>query len=465
LELSREPFSLRDCLDSAAQTLSFRAHQKGLELACDVQVDVPDRLVGDPLRLRQILINLAGNAIKFTDHGEVVVGARLLAWDAKTIEIGFDVKDTGIGIPRDKVDSIFEHFTQADTSSTRAHGGTGLGLTISQRLATMMGGRIWVESEVGRGSTFHFTARFACGAESGASSDAALPPVCAGARVLVVDDNATNRRILQHQIGHWGLRCVTVDGGQAALAELLRAAAVAEPYKLVVLDGQMPGMDGIATAESIRASRELAGIEIVMLSSGSTADDSGRCGELRIAATMTKPVKRSDLIERLSRILGAAAAARPAPAPAAAAPVLPLDVLLVDDNDFNRVLAQRLLEKWQHRVVTAADGLQALAALAERSFDVVLMDVQMPRMDGFQATQEIRRCEALSGGHVPIIALTAHAMSGDRERCLAAGMDGYLPKPITGSALVAAIAEVVGRVSADQPADPLSATTSPVSSR
>jgi signal transduction histidine kinase/DNA-binding response OmpR family regulator len=453
LELNREPFSLRRCLGDAVVAMSHRARQKGVELVCDVPPELPDRLLGDPIRLRQIVINLVGNAIKFTDHGEIVLSVSACSQRTGMAELQFSVRDTGIGIASDKVGSIFEQFVQADTSSTRAYGGTGLGLAISERLVTMMGGRIWVESELGVGSTFHFTARFARGVETVASQAVSLPDSLTGARVLIVDDNFTNRCIFERQLQHWHLAPTAVDGGQAALAELERAVAAGTPYRLLILDWQMPGMDGLTTARNIQANPRIAGIPIMMLTSGGSSDEINQGRELGFVTHLTKPVRPSDLLERLRTALAAVGPQEQvpvaaAPEPVVEAPARSLDILLVEDNPFNRLLVVRLLEKWKHRIVTAENGQLALAALAGQRFDVVLMDVQMPVMDGFAATGEIRRLDAINGVHTPIIAMTAHAMTGDRERCLAAGMDSYIAKPITGRELRATIEETLNALAA-----------------
>jgi PAS domain S-box-containing protein len=468
LHLEAVDFSLRDSLGDTMKALAVRALQKGLELACHVPPDVPDALTGDPGRLRQVLVNLIGNAIKFTDRGEVVVEVKRLSTDdtddtdeterkggrpsssssvpsvSSVDELLFSVRDTGIGIPKEKQALIFEAFTQADSSTTREYGGTGLGLTISQRLVEMMGGRLWIESTPGQGSTFHFTARFGL-AEPGAASRAVWPPEgLHDLPVLVVDDNATNRRILHEMLTNWRLRPTTADSAAEALDLLQQAAAAGEPFALVLLDAMMPELDGFALAEQIKQRPDLAGSVLLMLSSAGRPEDAARCRRLGITVYLTKPVKQSELLDAIltARHEATTGEARvPAvPAPAARR----LRVLLAEDNVVNQRLAVRLLEKAGHAVTVAANGREAVAALDREAFDVVLMDVQMPEMGGFEATAVIREREKASGRHVPIVAMTAHAMKGDRERCLLAGMDDYVSKPVRAQELHEALARMVG---------------------
>ncbi|MGE0827377.1 MAG: response regulator [Candidatus Binatia bacterium] len=427
------------------RTLALRAHKKGLELACHIPATVPDTLIGDPGRLRQVLVNLIGNAIKFTEQGEVIIHVEP-EWQTQTeVFFHFTVSDTGIGIPSAKQQIIFHPFIQADSSTTRQFGGTGLGLAISSQLVEMMGGRIWVESEVGKGSTFHFTARF------GVHHDVPSQPLVereslSNLAVLVVDDNATNRRILEEQLTGWGLRPTIVDSGQAALEALHRAADVGEPFALVLLDAHMPHMDGFTVAEHITQSPALLKATIMMLTSGGHPRDAARCRELGISSYLTKPIKQSDLLNAIVTVLRAAPVVRgPAPLqpPTVTKTSRPLHILLVEDNRTNQRLATLMLEKWGYTVVVANSGGEALAALSRESFALVLMDVQMPEMDGFATTAVIRQQEQVTGAHVPIVALTAHAMTGDRERCLAAGMDAYLSKPLQTQELFAVIDSVI----------------------
>ncbi len=443
LELEAIPFSLRRCLEDAISTLALRAHQAGLELACHVAPDVPDALRGDPLRLRQVIVNLVGNAIKFTEKGEVIVqvemGEANEADPDRPLTLHFAVRDTGIGIPPEKQQVIFEAFAQADTSTTRRHGGTGLGLTISLKLIELMGGRIWVESEVGRGSTFHFTARFAPEPSADVPIIAPRVPELEGLRVLVVDDNANNRRILSELLTSWGMKPTSVEDGPLALEALTSAAEAGEPYPLVLIDANMPGMDGFTLATRIERDANLAGATVMMLTSSEQPGDAKRCRELGVAAYLTKPVRQAELRRAMLEAMSRSGSERPKQAcfgrPPETALPRPRRILLAEDSPVNQKLAIALLQKRGHQVRVARTGREALDLLDQEPFDLVLMDVQMPEMDGLEATAVIRRREAVHGGHIPIIALTAHAMKGDRERCLEAGMDAYLAKPIRAQEL------------------------------
>jgi signal transduction histidine kinase/DNA-binding response OmpR family regulator/HPt (histidine-containing phosphotransfer) domain-containing protein len=457
LQLDLGPFGLRDRLGDTLKALALRAQQKGLELACHVQPDVPDALVGDWGRLRQVVVNLVGNALKFTEKGEVVVRVQTEPCPGDDVCLHCAVADTGIGIPPEQQQRIFETFTQADASTTRRYGGTGLGLAISSRLVQLMNGRIWVESTPGRGSTFQFTARFAPDRSPPARARPPQPVSLQGMPVLVVDDNATNRQILREIFGNWQMRPTLAEGGQEALAAMERAAAAGEPFPLVLLDALMPGMDGFTLAGQIMQHPELAGATVMMLSSAGRAEDAARCRELGIVSYLTKPVKQSELLHAIHAALGQVAAAKGPPAPPRWAPAAgrrSLRVLLAEDNAVNQMLAVILLEKAGHRVTVAGNGREALARSAEEPFDLVLMDVQMPELDGLEATAALRERERGTGRHVPIIAMTAHAMKGDRERCLAAGMDGYVSKPIQAVTLFQAIAEVVPAAAPPEAARP-----------
>jgi two-component system, sensor histidine kinase and response regulator len=464
LQLESAPFDLRDSLGDTMKALALRAQQKGLELACYIPATVPDALVGDSTRLRQVLINLISNAIKFTDEGEVVVhvepvpgGETGTGRDAgEEVELHFNVRDTGCGIPADKLDLIFKAFEQADMSTTRRYGGTGLGLTICSQIVALMGGRIWVESALGRGSTFHFTARL--GVQQAPSQSKAMrrPEVLLNLPVLVVDDNATNRRILQEMLTNWRMKPAVASSGPAALAEMQRAAEMGEPFPLVLLDAMMPEMDGFTLACEIKRRPELAGAVLMMLSSAGQTGDGARCRQLGIETYLTKPIKQSDLLDAILTALSLSFQHDDKLEPAVQSSHIatrPLRVLLAEDNAVNQMLATRLLEKRGHTVVAASDGKKAVAALEHESFDLILMDVQMPHLNGFEATAAIRMMEKETGKHVPIIAMTAHAMKGDRERCMHAGMDGYVSKPVQAAELFEAIAALVSTTPVADAAD------------
>jgi PAS domain S-box-containing protein len=458
LTIDTVAFSLRDILGTTLKSLALRAHDKGLELTYGMHPDVPDTVQGDPGRLRQILVNLVGNAIKFTDYGEVAVEVEVVR-PADDVNVGqheaetascllhFAVRDTGIGIPLDKQRLIFEPFTQADGSTTRQYGGTGLGLAIAKQLVEMMQGEIWLESTLDEGSTFHFTARFGCHTLA-AEQPAGLERVqVRDLPVLIVDDNATNRRLLYEMLSHGGMRPTTVENGQAALSALVRARDLGTPFPLVLLDALMPIMDGFTLAARITHDPTLATTIIMMLTTHSQRHDAARCQELGIAAYLTKPLAYAELWQAVGRVLKPATPAAP-PAPVVASRVpqetyRPLRVLLAEDNVVNQRLVARLMEKRGHTVVVVSTGRAALAALAEEPFDLVLMDVQMPDMDGLEATTAIRKWEQETSIHVPIIAMTAHALQGDAERCLAAGMDGYISKPMKPEDLYVAIDSVM----------------------
>jgi two-component system sensor histidine kinase/response regulator len=431
-------FDLLSTVDDTTRAHAVRAHQKGLELVYHVAPDVPAHVRGDPARVRQVLVNLLSNAVKFTEEGEVVVQVRRVAGQAPGLQLQFSVSDTGIGIPAEKHAAIFESFTQADNSTTRKFGGTGLGLTIASQLVGLMGGRIWVESQPGKGSTFHFTLPFEAGTAAAAEPLPSRPLAdLRGMRVLVVDDNAVNRRLLQEILIQWQTVPVLVDGGFAALAAMNDARQHNRPFRLVLLDFQMPDMDGFAVAAAIQNRPELSGSTIMMLSSVGQRGDAARCKELGVAAYLTKPVKQSILLDAIHAALAGPAAgggsAQPRPLVTRHSILeaqRSLRVLLAEDNAVNRALVVSLLTKRGHSVVIAANGREALEAHARERFDAVLMDVQMPEVDGFEATTAIRAREASTGLRLPIIALTAHARTGERERCLAAGMDFYLTKPV-----------------------------------
>ena len=442
LRLDPAPFSLRSCVEETVRCLALRAHGKGLELACRIAPELPDALIGDPDRLRQVIVNLVGNAIKFTEQGEVVMTVGQAADGVEGVHVEFSVSDTGIGIPADKLASIFEPFQQADGSTTRRYGGTGLGLAISSQLVGLMGARITAESKPGRGSTFRFTARFEPAAGNAIHCETLGMHRLEDLPVLIADDNATNRRILEEILASWGARPTAVDGGPAALAALRQAADRGVPFAAALIDGMMPGMDGLGLAGAIRAQSAIAQTVLILLTSAGRPDDPAACRDLGFAAYLTKPVRQSELFDTLVRVLvpGEATDVCVAPAGRIEHPTGgSVRVLLVEDHPVNQKVATYMLERLGHCVAIAGDGRDALTAIEAEDFDLVLMDLQMPVIDGFEAIKVIREREARGGRRVPVVALTAHAMKGDRERCLAAGFDGYLAKPMREAELVEAL--------------------------
>ena len=441
-EISPIDFSPRETVEEAVKSLAMQAEEKGLEISCRIAPAVSERLVGDSDRLRQVIINLAGNAIKFTHLGEVVVEVEEVRETSDGAELHFSVRDTGIGVPADKLDSIFEAFVQADSSTTRDYGGTGLGLAISKRLVELMGGRIWAESEEGKGSTFHFTVLL--GLSQSAPETAKMPNgTLAGVPVLVVDDNATNRYILQEILTNWSMAPSTATDGPEALEEMHRACADGQPYALVLLDVQMPKMSGIEVAKRIRETPALRGVTIMLLTSGTSKHELAQCSELDIAAHLIKPLRRDELLhvilEALNRNKTQPEVQGPGTTRGARKVFTRKRILLVEDNPVNQRVALSILTKRGHSVVVAANGYEAITLLEQKGwngFDLVLMDVQMPLMDGYAATGAIREHEKISGAHLPILAMTAHAMKGDKERCLQAGMDGYISKPFQARELL-----------------------------
>jgi two-component system, sensor histidine kinase and response regulator len=433
LELDYLSFNLRKSLSEVVKTLAVKAQQKGLEFIFDAAPGVPTNVFGDPARLRQVLVNLVGNSIKFTERGEIEVSVQTEAQSVEGTILRFSVRDTGIGIPADKQDRIFGAFSQADSSTTRKYGGTGLGLTIAGQLVGLMGGKLWVESEALKGSTFYFTVQFG---PQVAALPTKLPDIfqLAGVPVLVVDDNATNRRILEDSLIRWEMIPTVVAGAAAAIQALEHAQASGAQLPLVLTDVHMPDIDGFGLIEMIRQDPSLSGVRIVMLASGGERGQAARCQKLGVAAYLSKPFDRLELRDVLLHVL-ARDPAKPENTALVTRHALQeqrpsLSVLVAEDNAVNQRLIARILAKRGHRVVLAQNGREALEALEKQPFDVVLMDVQMPEMDGFEATRLIREKEKASGAHLAIIALTAHAMKGDEERCLASGMDGYVTKPI-----------------------------------
>jgi len=436
-DLEELDFNLRDSMDAIMRTLALRADEKGVELLCEVDAEIPQVVRADSNRLRQIILNLIGNAIKFTHDGEVALKVQKETESGDNRLFHFSVSDTGIGIPHDKLDAIFQPFAQADSSTTRRFGGTGLGLTISMRLVHMMGGKIWLQSEVGKGSTFHFTVRLGIPDSQTIEPDAIAPlDILQNVKVLIVDDNQTNLRILEAMLTRWGMRITLVSGGEQALVQLFSALKVDDPYGLILTDMHMPAMNGFTLIERMRQVPEFAAATIMMLTSAGHQGDAARCKDLDIAAYLLKPIRQPELREAIARVLGARKQKAPSPLitrfslEPAQIPVHGMRILLAEDNAVNRLLATRILEKKGHAVVSTVNGIEALAALERDHFDLVLMDVQMPEMDGFDATAAIRLKEKTTGLHQPVVAMTAHAMKGDEERCLAAGMDGYMSKPI-----------------------------------
>jgi PAS domain S-box-containing protein len=433
-------FKLPESLGDTLKSLAIRAHQKGLELACRLAPEVPEYLIGDPGRLRQIITNLVGNAIKFTEQGEVVVRVSVDSQHENGVTLHFTVRDTGIGIPPEKQQTIFGAFEQADASTTRRYGGTGLGLAITSQLVSLMGGKIWAESACGQGSTFHFTLQLNLGSHTEAAQVAEFARL-RNLPALVVDDNKTNRHILVEMLKHWKMLPSEAEGGQRALELLEQSIRAANPFALILLDGQMSDLDGFAVAERIRQDRDLAGIVILLLTSGGRPGDAARCRRLGIAAYLTKPVKQSELLDAILLALGTTSG--PSAQPLVTRHSLretqrKLHILLAEDNPVNQALVVHLLEKRGHTVEVVGDGrkvLRALEGTPTPHFDLILMDMQMPEMDGVECVTRIRAKEMGTASRIPIIALTAYAMKGDRERFLAVGMDGYLPKPVRAQQL------------------------------
>ena len=462
LNLDSIDFDLGPVIDNVMSSLALGAHQKGLELTYHIAPDVPLSLGGDPARLRQILINLLGNAIKFTDAGEVVLWVSREGDESQRPLLHFTVTDTGIGIPADKQATIFEAFSQADASTTRRFGGTGLGLSISSQLCSLMGGRIWVESTPGEGSRFHVSIPFALRPERPAPRRDPDLAELRGMSVLVVDDNTTNRRILHDVVAHWGMRPATATNGIEALQALSAAHERGEPFQLVLLDHHMPGMSGLEAVAEMRRSERFALTPVIVLSSAGLEWDASRASELRLAASLTKPVRRSDLLKAIS-----AAFRQPITSPHGtdSAPIVKpregkasIRVLLAEDNPVNSHLITALLEKLHYTVVNVVNGREAVDSIQNGGFDLVLMDLQMPEMDGLEATAAIRAAEVGTGRHVPIIALTARALKGDREACLNAGADGYLSKPVRQPDLFGLIEQLLGgspaQIANQTPAEP-----------
>jgi len=438
LEVETIPFSLRESMGDTMKTLALEAHRKGLELACEIGPDTPDALLGDPVRLRQIVLNLVGNAIKFTERGEVVMRVQPQSSDDGEVTCYFTVSDTGVGIDKEKQTAIFAPFSQGDTSTTRIYGGTGLGLTVSARLVEMLNGKIWVESEPGKGSIFHFTVRFGLQTATRAEPSALD---FKGLRALVVEDHPVSRRIIVDTLRRWNVEAHEAESCKAATEFLERAKRAKAPCRLVLLDDTLPGVDSYELAAQIRKSPRL-GVQAVIVLGSALRREADRL-DSGVLSCVTKPAKQSELLDAVRSAFGISSRSGARRAPTESEPaqkIMPaLEILLVEDNPVNRRLAQHVLEKEGYRVVAADNGAAALKTLERKHFDLVLMDVQMPRMDGIETTAAIRNREKVTGGYIPIVALTAHAMVGDRERCLKAGMDGYLIKPIQPAMLLEAV--------------------------
>jgi signal transduction histidine kinase/DNA-binding response OmpR family regulator/integral membrane sensor domain MASE1 len=437
------PFNLRSEIVEVVKSLNLRAHEKRLELVYQIASDIPEFLRGDPGRIRQILVNLIGNSIKFTEQGEIVLSIHKAAEQESRVLLHFSVSDTGIGIPVEKQQAIFEPFRQADGSMGRKYGGTGLGLSICKNLVQLMHGQIWVESESGRGSTFHFIIRVSVEQGIRPSQTLLESERLRGISVLIVDDNEINCRILRDTLSHWGMKVSVVSNGAAALAAIGSASSTEQPFSLILVDQQMPDMDGYTLVERMRAIYTSYPATIIMLTSHSRIGNSDRRRELGVSKCLVKPIAQNELLKAILDAI------HPSPIWGGfSPPVMAIQtckarskpkILLAEDNRVNRVLALKLLEKAGYSVSTAEDGRAALQAFESGSFDLILMDVQMPGMDGFEATAAIRQRERLTGAHIPIVAMTAHAMKGDHERCIAAGMDAYLTKPVSGKTLVETI--------------------------
>jgi signal transduction histidine kinase/CheY-like chemotaxis protein len=441
LQLDDSSFDLEVLISEIARNFALEAHQKRLELLYEVSPNIVASVSGDLERLRQVLVNLIGNAIKFTEHGEVIVRVRLASRAGSKQDLHFTVEDTGIGIPLDKQSVIFDAFAQADGSHTRKYGGTGLGLTISYRIVEAFGGTMWVDSQPGKGSTFHFLISLETSAGPPLGSSIPIPEKLKGAPALIVEQNDSHRQILQGLLSSWQLHAVPAADANTALALLERTNGSKPGFELLLIAADLPGMDGFALAERIKSQPQLLATTIMMLPWNALNADMARCDRLGLTSYLVKPLRRAELLQKILSLKGngihAAVVDRPAAFPK---PSRGLRILLAEDNPVNQQLAFELLRQQGHSVEIAFNGRQAVQAAESEHFDVVLMDIQMPDMDGFEATAAVRKREKTGGVHLPILAVTAHAMSGDRERCLAAGMDGYLSKPISPHDLSKALA-------------------------
>lgn len=449
LDLEKRQFDLREDLADTMEILSFRAHSKGLELACHIQPDVPSYVIGDSGRLRQIVVNLVGNAVKFTEDGEVVVHVSAVSQNDQEAELKFSVKDTGIGIPKEKQARMFEAFEQADASTTREYGGTGLGLAISKQLVELMEGKIEIESEPGEGTTFSFTAKFEVSQEPMVKADAGTKDFLEEMPVLVVDDNETNRFIVDEVTKAWGMKPIQADGVDSAIAALESARNSGKPIGLVITDMYMPKRDGLDLIEWLRGHEETVNSKVIILSSAPTSEHRARSAELNVDAYLSKPMRQSALFDAVVTAVGPTVEVAPESVPAEISAVdsseSVLNILLAEDNPVNQETAVINFNKMGHEVTIAQNGQEAIDKLHEGSYDIVFMDIQMPVMDGLTATERIRDGERTNNLHQPIVAMTAHAMKGDEERCIAGGMDDYISKPIRRKELKAVIERVVDK--------------------
>ena len=452
LKLDKIEFDLYTAVENVAEMMAVKAREKGLELIYRVKPDVSTQLIGDPGRLRQTIVNLVGNAIKFTENGAITIEVETEEESDSTVCLHFSVSDTGIGIPSEKIQTIFESFIQADGSVTRKYGGTGLGLAISKQIVEVMGGQIWVESEEGKGSHFHFTASFGLN-----RTPAIKPPInqkkdLSGLKVLIVDDNQTNRAIFKEMVEYWGMIPNEALSSEQALSIISEAFELDEPYRLILLDSQMPGMDGFEVARNVKNRSYGKDIEIILLTSSGQKGDAMRCQDIGISGYLLKPTKKSDLLDTILMVLGISEKEK--------TQIITrfkiketrrqFKILLAEDNIVNQRLAVKMLEKRGHQVIVAPNGKEVLTLYEQGDFDLILMDVQMPEMDGLEATKTIREKEAQTDEHVPIIAMTAHTMKGDKERCLSAGMDDYTSKPIKFEELFTKIEKCGSAIAVDQ---------------
>jgi len=451
------PFDLSEVIGDAVKSVATAAHKQGLEIAFHLEPDVPGSLIGDPVRLGQVLLNLVGNAIKFTERGEVIVNVDVDKRDDSSVTLHFRVRDTGIGIPLEKQKKLFEAFEQADSSTTRRYGGTGLGLAISKRITELMGGKIWIESAAGQGSTFHFTAALAPVATPAHDAKSLSMQSLLGVRALIIDDNSTNRRILLEVLRRWQMRPEDADSGPRGLNKLDQASRSGQPFQLILLDEEMPGMSGLQVIERIRSNPDLRGACIVMLTSLEQTLSTAQYRAIGLDSYLIKPVKPSELLRMIRRTLGKQAEAVKAPVIENQPIQRSLRILVAEDNMVNQKLAVAALKKMGHQVVLAATGAEALSKWRRDKFDLILMDVQMPGMDGLEAARQIRREEQTLGTHIPVIAMTARAMGGDRERCIEVGMDDYISKPVSRKDLYQKIARhaALARIPEAQPPETL----------